>query len=41
MTEYAVALDVGGTFTDVTLIDLHRGRMWNPAVHQPQMRKEP
>lgn len=27
--EYAVALDVGGTFTDVTLADLSRGRLWS------------
>src|SRR5437588_114373 len=28
MSEYAIALDVGGTFTDVTLAELTSGRLW-------------
>jgi N-methylhydantoinase A len=29
MSRYSVAVDVGGTFTDVTLADLDTGRIWN------------
>jgi len=29
MSRFAVAVDVGGTFTDVTLADLYTGRIWN------------
>ncbi len=29
MTEYAIAVDVGGTFTDVTLAELTSGRLWS------------
>jgi N-methylhydantoinase A len=29
MAEYAIALDVGGTFTDVTLVELESGRLWS------------
>jgi N-methylhydantoinase A len=29
MSEYAIALDVGGTFTDVTLAELTSGRLWS------------
>ena len=27
MGEYAIALDIGGTFTDVTLVELDMGRL--------------
>ena len=29
MAEYAIALDVGGTFTDVTLVELGSGQLWS------------
>src|SRR5919202_475304 len=29
MVEYAIALDVGGTFTDVTLVELESGQVWS------------
>lgn len=29
MPEYAVAVDVGGTFTDVTVVELQSGRLWS------------
>jgi N-methylhydantoinase A len=29
MAEYAIALDVGGTFTDVTLVELESGQVWS------------
>lgn len=28
MARYAIAIDIGGTFTDVTLADLNSGRLW-------------
>lgn len=31
-TEYAIAVDIGGTFTDITLADRGSGRLWQVKV---------